>query len=357
MKTSVIVLGIGCAATVGLLLRTDNGIPGLHLFRSDSASIADIDTGPDNSEQTDELLTPLPDHAKGLTKVLHRLHSTSVRAFESIPAPDFGGSRGPIFSLLNEGTPPKHQPDLAPRFTVQRGRTKAEQIAEEAWLWLQLMYGVTDRGFVYRSRDLQADIVHQSLDLSWDSDRYEKDWRLRVDSSLTPEQRAAPCPLVVGFPKEGQIKEVLKSKLNLRLQSSKPVTTDDRIWRIRHMELVSLLKHDPAVAYKVGGPIWMSRIEMEREHETGQVEKRVRPTRSLNENEVASLEALSEGKDHVLAWDTAEERLQLIGAIRAKDACLKCHEVKRGDLLGAFTYWIEEERKAPDEAAAQDETK
>ena len=347
MKTSIMVLGIGCAATMAMVLSTDNGIPGFNLFRSGSASIADIDTGPDNSEQTDELLTPLPDHAKGLTKVLHRLHSTSVRAFESIPAPDFGGSRGPIFSLLNEGTPPKHQPDLAPRFTVQRGRTKAEQIAEEAWLWLQLMYGVTDRGFVYRSRDLQADIVHQSLDRSWDSDRYEKDWRLRVDSSLTPEQRAAPCPLVVGFPKEGQIKEVLRSKLNLRLHASKSVTTDDRIWRIRQMELVSLLKHDPAVAYKYGGPIWM-----------GQSEKRVRPTRTLNENEVASLEALSEGKDHVLAWDTAEERLQLVGAIRAKDACLKCHEVQRGDLLGAFTYWIEEDRQTSNKTGvSQDEAK
>ena len=72
MKTSIMVLGIGCAATMAIVLSTDNGIPGFNLFRSDSASIADIDTGPDNSEQTDELLTPLPDHAKSLTKVLPR---------------------------------------------------------------------------------------------------------------------------------------------------------------------------------------------------------------------------------------------------------------------------------------------
>ena len=111
------------------------------------------------------------------------------------------------------------------------------------------------------------------------------------------------------------------------------------------MELVSLLKHDPPVAYKDRGPVSM-----------GGFPQKERRTRTLNEMEVASLEALTEGKDRVFSWNASEERLQLLGAIRAKDQCLKCHEVKRGDLLGAFTYWIEEERKTPDEAAAsQDE--
>lgn len=357
MKTSLIVLGLCCAATLAILSSTDNGIPGANLFSTNVESdVAEQDV----AEQSDEFLTPLPEAASGLTDVLNRLHATSVQAFESIPAPIFGKERVTLFSLLNEGSPPKHQPDLTTKPTLSNGwsgRTQSELKADEAWLWLQLMFGVTDRGFVYRSRDLRSDIVGKSAGGGWDRNRRRFDWRDRADyslsanGSLSAKEREAARQMVVGYPVISHVKvDRFKSKkYDVQLPSSTPITPSDRIWRVRQMELVSLLKHDPPVAYKDRGPIWM-------DQETSHIQKK-RPTRSLNEIEVAALEALSEGKDRVLAWNESEQRLQLLGAIRAKDQCLKCHEVQRGDLLGAFTYWIEEERKTPEEAAvSQDES-
>ena len=359
MKTSIMVLGIGCAATMAIVLSTDNGIPGANLFHLGGVSVTENETESDDGEQTDELLTPLPDHAGGLTKVLHRLHATSVRAFESVPFPYFGKWRTPTMTLLDEPVPPKHIPLVAFNENQSRfdGVTRTEAGPNEAWLWAQLMYGVTDRGFVYRSHDLRPDTVRRSRqNLPYQTPPH--DWREIADSALTDKERKATNKMVVGFPLPSgiDISNQKTPEYNVRLVSPKPKTNKDRVWRIRQFQLVSLLKHDPPVAYLDQGPPKKLAMDQAPFKLVGDDPEKI-PTRSLNETEVASLEALSEGKDHVLAWDTAEERLQLIGAIRAKDSCLKCHEVKRGDLLGAFTYWIEEERKAPDEAAAQDETK
>ncbi len=346
MKTSLVVLGVCGAATLAVLLIGNNGIPGVNPFSTNVES--------DVAEQADEFLTPLPEAASGLNDVLNRLHATSVQAFESIPAPIFGRERGPLFSLLNEDSPPKHQPDLTTKPTLSNGwsgRTQSELKADEAWLWLQLMFGITDRGFVYRGQDLQSDIVWKSVSGGWNPDQRRFDWRGIADRSLPAEEREAVRQMVVGYPVISHVKEdrFKTRKYDVQLPSSSPITSSDRIWRVRQMELVSLLKHDPPVAYKDRGPIWM-------DPETSHIPKK-RPTRSLNELEVASLEALTEGRDRVVAWNESEQRLQLLGAIRAKDQCLKCHEVKRGDLLGAFTYWIEEERKTPEDAAvSQDES-
>jgi hypothetical protein len=66
------------------------------------------------------------------------------------------------------------------------------------------------------------------------------------------------------------------------------------------------------------------------------------PTRTLDLIETESLEKLRAGTERVIAWNQEDHRLQMLGAIRAKDRCLKCHDVPRGELLGAFTFWIEE---------------
>lgn len=350
MKTSVIVLGVGCAATMAILLSTDNGIPGTNLFRSSG----NIETESGYDEQVEELLTPLPDNASGLNRVLSRLHTTSVQAFESIPAPVFGSDRMWSYSLLNDGTPPKHQPLLSVLNNPGNGRKiirpQSELQADEAWLWLQLMYGVTDSGFVYRSRDLEPDVISKSLKMGWTPDGRKAGWGRVVDSSISQNERERTPHLVVGYPVISHIKEdrLRTQKYDVHLPSSTPMASSDRIWRVQQMELVSLLKHDPPVAYKDQGPVSMSSFT--------KFTEKARSTRSLNEMEVASLEALTEGKDRVFAWNASEERLQLLGAIRAKDQCLKCHEVKRGDLLGAFTYWIEEEQQTPNEATtSQDE--
>jgi len=53
--------------------------------------------------------------------------------------------------------------------------------------------------------------------------------------------------------------------------------------------------------------------------------------------ETSALASFRAGKE--IASQNAPGALRCIGAVRASDACLGCHEdKKRGDLLGAFTY-------------------
>ena len=38
------------------------------------------------------------------------------------------------------------------------------------------------------------------------------------------------------------------------------------------------------------------------------------------------------------AVDATVNQVRMVGAIRMAEACLKCHDGKRGDLLGSFSY-------------------
>jgi hypothetical protein len=100
-------------------------------------------------------------------------------------------------------------------------------------------------------------------------------------------------------------------------------------WRLRRLELVSLLKFPaPAVYLSENLP----RMD----------ELREAPTRPLDPFERGALLALRRGEDLVVRQDG--ERLRVLGSIRAAKQCLDCHEVERGTLLGAFSYKL---RRAP----------
>ena len=59
--------------------------------------------------------------------------------------------------------------------------------------------------------------------------------------------------------------------------------------------------------------------------------------RPLDEFERLGLEALRRGEE--LVW-TQEAPTRMLGAIRAWQSCVECHTNKVGDLLGAFTYYL-----------------
>jgi hypothetical protein len=94
-------------------------------------------------------------------------------------------------------------------------------------------------------------------------------------------------------------------------------------WRVVRLELVSLLKHETPVAYVSKN---LPRMD----------ELADAPTRPLNEMERTALPQLRRERDVVIEhWPNT---IQMLGSIRASKTCLKCHSVKRGELLGAFTY-------------------
>jgi hypothetical protein len=103
----------------------------------------------------------------------------------------------------------------------------------------------------------------------------------------------------------------------------------ERVWELVELQLVGLLMHDKPVAYD----------KHLMRNESVQMPK----TRELDTFEMESITNLRAGAERVMAWNDEEKCLQVLGAIRAKESCLKCHDaVKTGQLLGAFTYRIRE---------------
>jgi hypothetical protein len=98
---------------------------------------------------------------------------------------------------------------------------------------------------------------------------------------------------------------------------------DDDRWRVDKLELVSLLRHNEPVVYVS-------------DHLPRMAELRTAPTRPLDEFEREQLPRLFRGDD--LAAVPAPRRIRMLGAIRAFEECLNCHNAAEKDLLGAFSY-------------------
>jgi hypothetical protein len=94
-------------------------------------------------------------------------------------------------------------------------------------------------------------------------------------------------------------------------------------WDARRVELVSLLKHDPAMVYLSKN---LPRMD----------ELRTARVRRLDAFEEEGLAALNSGQEiHTRDYGA---RIRMLGAVRAAGQCLSCHEVAHGSLLGAFSY-------------------
>jgi hypothetical protein len=105
-------------------------------------------------------------------------------------------------------------------------------------------------------------------------------------------------------------------------------------WRVERLELVGLLKYDDPVVYLS-------------ENLPAMDELRDAPTRPLDAFEQQALTALRGGED-LMAQD-GPNRMRLLGSLRAVKQCVRCHDVERGELLGAFSYRLarEENRQGP----------
>jgi hypothetical protein len=100
----------------------------------------------------------------------------------------------------------------------------------------------------------------------------------------------------------------------------------DENWTVRRMELVSLLTHDEPCVYVSDE---LPRMDKAAEY----------PVRPLDVFERRALGKLERGED--LVYETETNRLRMLGALRAARQCQQCHQVERGELLGAFSYVLE----------------
>jgi hypothetical protein len=105
----------------------------------------------------------------------------------------------------------------------------------------------------------------------------------------------------------------------------KPGNADENTvwWKLNRLELVSLLKHDHFAVYTSESLPNMEQLDGV-------------PTRTLDEFELLSLGRLFGGEDLVVNATT--NRIRMLGGLRASEQCLECHSVKKGELLGAFSY-------------------
>jgi hypothetical protein len=94
-------------------------------------------------------------------------------------------------------------------------------------------------------------------------------------------------------------------------------------WLVVRLELVSLLKQKEPAVYVAAELPRMEELKKAR-------------TRPLSEFEGQALQALRGGEEVVTAATT--NHISMLGALRASKQCLECHQVQRGDLLGAFSY-------------------
>jgi len=99
----------------------------------------------------------------------------------------------------------------------------------------------------------------------------------------------------------------------------------ETLWEIKSIDLIGLVLHAEPVVYV-----------SEKVPEMMDLKKH--PTRDMDMFETEGLEELRTGKTIYLR--TKHETIRMLGPLTAGKACMKCHDVNEGQLLGAFSYTL-----------------
>ena len=97
---------------------------------------------------------------------------------------------------------------------------------------------------------------------------------------------------------------------------------------VQKVELIGLVKHPEPTAYMMSFPPQKSYLTNK--------QGRFFTTRALTTFETNALVQLRNGRNEILG--THDGSVAILGAVRAQENCLKCHDGNSGTLLGAFSY-------------------
>lgn len=101
------------------------------------------------------------------------------------------------------------------------------------------------------------------------------------------------------------------------------IPASSETWRVARLELVSLLKHDSPAVYISDSLPNLDQLKN-------------LTTRDLDDFEQSSLARLR--GDEEIVVDNQPTAIRMLGAVRAGEVCLACHQVPQKTLLGAFSY-------------------
>jgi hypothetical protein len=254
--------------------------------------------------------TSVPSHVISLTEPMRHLHDTALIAFEF--APNFGHMRMP--PIIQESTPPQHIPLLAleslPVIESLGEPSSGDPKPSSAWMWINEMTGICSQGFVYRPTK-----VH---------------FRKRMAPRKDVEDR-----LVYGYPDP-------KCQASDAFADDFPVLpSQTELWRVSSIELIGLWQRESPVVFEQRPTTGFGNITTERV-----------PTRNVNRDESSAISKLQSDAQLVASFDDQTSKIRLVGAIRAKQSCIQCHDTTEGSLLGAFTYAIDPQ-KWPEDLATK----
>jgi hypothetical protein len=252
----------------------------------------------------------VPSHVMDLTEPLRRLHDTTLIAFEFTP--NFGSLRMP--PVIQESTPPQHVPLLASDLeTLNEGLRETASAGpkpDSAWYWINEMTGMSSQGFVYRPTKVS--------------------YRKRMAPRNDWVDR-----LVYGYPDP-------KSQSTDAFADEFPVLANStELWRVSSIELIGLWQRESPMVFEQRPSTGFAVLKTERA-----------PTRNVNQEESAAIPKLQGDAQLIATFDEEASKIRLVGAIRAKQSCISCHDTTEGSLLGAFTYLIEP-RQWPEDLAAK----
>lgn len=122
--------------------------------------------------------------------------------------------------------------------------------------------------------------------------------------------------------------------------------SDDKDHRVTSRQLVGILMHKTPRVYLISGDDEKDAVECQKAGETNgdfrfseaEIDSRKIKTRELTAFEAHALKLLRSGSK-LVTWRTTKH-IRAMGAIRAEQACTRCHDEKPGEILGALTYFI-----------------
>lgn len=165
--------------------------------------------------------------------------------------------------------------------------------------------------------------------------------------TMNPEPNAAP-PAKTGFEPihATYVSWFIESEgfgnsrmISVRKNPPAEWNTGEDKYVVKAVNLIGIVNHEVPVVYTnflphetMAGPAMKSRWAAQ--------------TRALDDFEADALKQFIAKKTDVVTnadKGTVGSQMRIVGAIRAQASCIKCHEVEKGDLMGAFSYMLEKQ--------------